>query len=239
MKQVRSGNNRSQTKHGSTGSAPSNPVVTICLILSILLIVVSFVVFGSRRSSPFSNSAPVIPDYEIIAVVDTSKSTEHIRGSLIVSVKDTASFLGETDILTLIEFASKSTEVYSGKIQSMKRLRSLLVDNLTASDPTPGSDYVAALKSAADAADRSQAKSLVVLISGDGERDGLLEHDPITKRLYREQAQRLAANSKVKEIRFSGVSTDLKLQVREDIRMAFAGPYESKLRILGAGEFPW
>lgn len=203
------------------------------LLVAVMAVVL---VFGNRSSR--IQAAEQEPNAEVIVPADVSASTKAIRARLIESVESTGEELDAYDFLTLIKFASVSTEVFSHPVESRGQFKKVL-KGLEGSDPVGGSDYVAALKSAADAAERSRAKSVFVLVVGDGERDGLLEHDKTIKEAYRTQAQRLVSNPRVKEVRFFGLSTDLHLKVREDVRAAFSGPYESKLRLLDLVEDPW
>lgn len=219
----------------SFGQIGTPAKVSLAGVILLLVLVSGLLVAGSQ---PRKIAETVrTPKRLFVIVIDISLSTKFIRNKLIDSVDETGTSLSEADDLVIISLGSSSSEVFSGMTPDPTTLKRIL-ESLKP-DQKGGSDYTGAYGLAADAIDRTKATRAVVLIAGDGGRNGLNAHVFAVDQAHKAAARKIANNPKVSQVRFFGASSNPSDRVREDIRWAFEGLDDQTLRILRSDERPW
>lgn len=189
--------------------------------------------FESTDSAPLTHTPAAAQAKRLtLLAVDYSQSTQEIRDQLLQTTFDVATnFRTDRDAFQAFRFGHRIEEFYTQLPEDDDSFAIMLADNVRESDPVGGTDYPAMLERLANAAQASQANEVRIIIVGDGQNDaaGLSGH----MNRYRQAAKQLASNPRVVFVRWWGVDTG----TREEIRDVCA-PLGPKLQIQSLDQNP-
>ncbi len=160
-------------------------------------------------------SGPAAPDTTRLTLlaVDRSGSTQHIRGQLMNTAFGIGtSFDASRDSFRLYRFGNSIQEVYSQLPEDDDAFALVLAQEVKISDPTRGTNYPKVAETLAEAAADATEKQIRIVIVGDGLDD--YASDAQYKKRYRAAAQRLARNPHIVWVRFWGLDTGTREQIR-------------------------
>lgn len=175
------------------------------------------------------SAGPAPRGRDLIAVIDHSGSTIHVRPALLQScLRLSTQYRAAGDQLFLYRFARETEEIYAGKSLTKRDLAGLLKREAVRTAKERGTSWPAMLEAAANAAEVVCTQQVDLAIFSDGGNDFGRGQD--LERM-RKAVQNLAKNPRLRRVLLVGVEP----KHRDFVRKAFAA-LKDKVQILLPGQ---